>query len=324
MSYNVVDEYISYSEDQIEKYLKMILEKYFDKDIYDDLINAYKNARYYDSASMFDDVFEINIVKNLKEVYDNIDENDKFKDKVKYMFYMFKYIFYFDSVIECSSVRPLIKEIKDFRDDVLKLEDNNFEAEFYDLLKNDLIAKKEFLDNFKDKNFEINYIKLEENLFNCELEHNLKFSKIYSDYAIKKVFNSKDISEQKLLVIYPLVAVKILENILKGNFQKKYLVDYCLNLKDKPKKKQRILKFVSSDIVKEKIALKISVNDYLENKEEVYGLTRDGFKIALLISKEEELTEELLSLFEVFTYIITNNEKIYERIKSDKVIYVKE
>ena len=44
---NIASEYISFSQDSIKKYLMLILDHYFDQNIYDDMINAYINTRYY-------------------------------------------------------------------------------------------------------------------------------------------------------------------------------------------------------------------------------------------------------------------------------------
>lgn len=316
MSCNIVNEYISYSKKSIKKYLQVILERYFDQDIYDDLINAYINTRYYNMYDIVDKRFEVNIVYYLKKSIENIKDDNKYKKKAQSMFYLFKYILYFDNVRECDSVRTLISEIDLYRKEKLGLVDDEFEVNFYNLLKDDLTAKKNFIDSFDNKNFFINFIKInKEGIFDCRLDKNIKFSKLYSEYAINKVFNSKDIKEQRLFVTYPLVTVKILQDIIKGNFKKEYLVPYCLSLKDKPKKKKRILNIIDNDNVKEKLVLKISYDDYINNKEEIYELTRNGFRVGIEVDSKVEVTDELLVLFKIFSYIITDNTDIYNNLK---------
>ena len=151
----------------------------------------------------------------------------------------------------------------------------------------------------------------------------MKFSKLYSDYAIKKVLNSKEIREQNLFVIYSYVGVKILQDIIKGIFKKQYLVDYVLSLKDKPKKKKRLLNMIDNDITKEKLALKITYQDYLENKEEIYELTREGFHIALILDETFAFNEETKKLLKVFTFLITSHQALYDVLKeSFEVLYI--
>ena len=43
----VVEEYIEFSKKNILKYLKLILEKYYDKEIVSSLLETYINVRYY-------------------------------------------------------------------------------------------------------------------------------------------------------------------------------------------------------------------------------------------------------------------------------------
>ena len=151
----------------------------------------------------------------------------------------------------------------------------------------------------------------------------MKFSKLYSDYAIKKVLNSKEIREQNLFVTYSYVGVKILQDIIKGIFKKQYLVDYVLSLKDKPKKKKRLLNMIDNDITKEKLALKITYQDYLENKEEIYELTREGFHIALILDETFAFNEETKKLLKVFTFLITSHQALYDVLKeSFEVLYI--
>lgn len=316
---NIASEYISFSQDSIKKYLMLILDHYFDQNIYDDMINAYINTRYYNLYPSVSLKLEENIVYYLKKSVLNIDE--KFKDKARYMFKMFKYMLYFDGAFECDSVRKLISEIKMFRLIELKLSDSNFESKLYNMLEEDLTTKKNFLDSFSDKNFSMKYLKVKDNIFYCTLEHNLKFSKLYSEYAIEKVFSNKVISEQKLFVSYSLACVRALEDIIKGNFDNVYIVDYVFSLVSKPKKNQRLLKTIDNDIIKEKLVLKIKYSDYISNHDWVYDLTRRGFKIALEIDSSFEFSEENNKLFKIFAFIITSDRKLYDSSQYE-IIYI--
>ena len=320
---NIASEYIFFSQKAIKKYLILILDRYFDEDVYDDLINAYINTRYYNLYPKVSERFEENIVYYLKKSLQEKKDDEKLKEKAKYMFQMFKYILYFDGVVECDSVRKLISEIKRFRIIELKLTNSDFEAKLYNVLEKDLISKKEFLDSFIDKNFNVNYVKVKDQVFNCVLEHNLKFSKLYSDYAIEKVFNSKAISEQKLFVSYPLVCVKALSDVIKGNYEKTYLLDYIFSITDKPKKNKKLLTYIDNDIIREKLILKLGYDDYISGKDKVYELTKGGFKVALEIDKTFDFNEENKKLLRLFSYLIVNDSAFYDEIKEKyNVLYI--
>ena len=87
MSCNIVKEYVSFSQKAIKKYLQAILGHYFDQDIYDDLINAYINTRYYHMYPMVDPRFEKNLVYYLKKSLENVKDDAKYRKKAKYMFF---------------------------------------------------------------------------------------------------------------------------------------------------------------------------------------------------------------------------------------------
>ncbi len=320
---NIASEYILFSQKAIKKYLILILDHYFDEDVYDDLINAYINTRYYNLYPKVAERLEENIVYYLKKSLQEKKDDEKFKEKAKYMFQMFKYILYFDAVLECDSVRTLITEIKRYRIIELKLTNADFEAKLYNVLEKDLISKKEFLESFDDANFTMHYVKIKDQVFNTVLEHNLKFSKLYSDYAINKVFNSKAISEQKLFVSYPMTCVKALNDVIKGNYEKKYLVDYVFSIAGKPKKNKKLLTYIDNDIIREKIILKVSYADYISAKDKVYELTKGGFKVALEIDKTFEFNDENVKLLKLFSYLVVGDSEFYDTIKDKyEVLYI--
>ena len=241
------------------------------------------------------------------------------------MFKMFKYILSFDVAIETSSVRVLLSEINEYRINILNLNDDDFEAKLYDMIEKDLEAKKNFLDSFNDKNFNIKYIKIKDEMFMCELEHKIKFSKFYSEYALNKVFNSKGINEQKLFVTYPMVATKAIGDIIKGDFSRIYIVDYIFSITEKPKKNEKLLEYIKNDIIKEKIILKLPFSDFKQDKDKVFNLTKNGYKVAAELDDTFEGSIEDLKLIKLFTVCLTANKNIFDKYeKSFDLIYIPE
>lgn len=325
MKLDIGTEYISYCQKSIKKYLELILDQYFDEDIYNDLINAYINTRYYNLYPKVSDNFLENIVHYLKVSLQKIKDDPKLKDKARYMFKMFKYILSFDVAIETTSVRVLLSEINDFRVNILNLNDEDFEAKLYDMIEKDLEAKKSYLDSFSDKNFNIKYIKIKEEMFMCELEHKIKFSKFYSEYALNKVFNSKSINEQKLFVTYPMVATKAIGDVIKGDFSRMYIVDYIFSITEKPKKNEKLLEYIKNDIIKEKIILKLPFAEFKLDKEKVFDLTKNGYKVAAYLDETFEGNEEDLKLIKLFSICLTANKVLFDKYENSfDIIYIPE
>ena len=70
-------------------------------------------------------------------------------------------------------------------------------------------------------------------LENISIDYDIKFPKLYSEYAIDKVFNSGVIGEDKIFIEYYLVCSNILKKIIAGDFSFNYLVDFDINMRDK-------------------------------------------------------------------------------------------
>ena len=73
--------------------------------------------------------------------------------------------------------------------------------------------------------FNINYNSLsKKNMYAVELEHNIAFSKIYSDYIVDKTYTEGVVAEDKLAVLLTLLSSQIVNNMINNEFDKKYVI----------------------------------------------------------------------------------------------------
>lgn len=316
MSCNIMREYINFSRKCINNYIKIIMEKQFDANTTTDLLNTYIDVRYYDLYEKKYKKLEDNIGYHLLQcTYRLLEKSENTKEdrkRIKKIFTLFKYILYFDNVIDCKSAKTIIKEIDEFRIEKLNIKSDNFVNSFFEILKEDLNKKKEFIEQLDTKDFDIIYGKTNQNdVYTTSLEHHLKFPKIYSKYSINKAFVSKDINEQKLFVIYPMIVKKVLTNVISGDFKREYIVDYVTSIHSKPKKIKRLYNLIDDDISKEKIILTIHYSDYLTYKDQIQGFMREGFRYAVLLDNAFILNPDNLQSLKVFKYIIIKKEYVY-------------
>lgn len=316
MSCNIMKEYVDFSRKCIKNYIKLIMDKQFEQEVFDELVNVYIDVRYHNLYEKKYKKFQNNISYHLlQETYKLLEQDDKSekeKDNIKKTFSLFEYILYFDNVMDCDSAKEIIKKIQDTRINKLNIKDDDFPSTFFEVLKKDLNKKKEFLNKLETKDFNIVYSKTNQDyVYDTYLEHNLKFPKIYSKYAIDKAFVSKEISEQKLFVIYPSIVGKVLKDVLKGDFKKNYLVDYVASINDKPRKSKRLLSMFDDDISKEKIIMKISYKDFIKYKDQFYQYMRAGYRFAIILDETFILNAQNLEILQVFKYIIVNKNYIY-------------
>lgn len=307
MSVNIINQYVNFSKKCIKNYMKLIMKNKYDQDIFDEFIKTYIDVRYYDMYPREKNTFVSNITYYLSKKVSSLNKDEQYQDKalIKNMFLLFGYILVFDNVINCDSAKDVVKKLNQFRIDKFNLIEEDFEKNMFEIVKSDLLRKKHYLDNFSNKSFEIIYNKTNiKNLYNVALEQQLKFPKIYSKYAIDKVFVSKEINEHKLFVIYPIVAAKILSNIIDGQFKKIYLIDYNLNLNNKEKKLKRLYSLIDDDIAKEKIIMKITFTDFIKNKQFFIDNMKLGFNYAVIMDASSNMTSNNIDELKFFKYII--------------------
>lgn len=310
MSCNVVFEYINFSRNNINEYIKMAMKKKYDKEMFLELIKTYIDVRYYNLYENNCNTFEANINYHMKEkTLDLMAKNEEKRDIIKLMFGLFKFVLYMDNVINVVSVDELVDKICNYLDNKISL-DSDFEIKLKEMLKNNEKRKKVLFDSFDNKDFFIVRKKTNiKKLYNVSIDYNLHFPKLYSEYAINKVFNGGIISEDKLYVEYYLISDIILKQIIDGNFSINYLIDFNADMIDKKNKMSRLLNIIDSDIVKDKVNLKIKYCDFKNNKDYIYDLIKDGYKFAIILDDSYNSEKISQNKLQVFSYILTNNKK---------------
>lgn len=302
----VVEEYIEFSKKNILKYLKLILEKYYDKEIVESLVETYINIRYYNIDQKTKNL-EKNINYYLKQkVTEILDEKE---EKIKIIFYTFKYILYFDNVKEYDNLINLIEEIVEYRKSI-SLENDEFKDEITKLIKENEKRKQKYLEAFKSDHFLLDQIKTnKKNVYFVELKNNIKFKKIYSSYSINKVYNSGLVNEQKDFIIYYQISIEILKNAIIGNFNQEYIVDFPLSILEKKQKTIRLFNTINNEMIKNNLILKFTYSSYLENKDQINEWIKEGYKVAIIIDEKYNYEEQQKMWLEIFNYIIVDQEK---------------
>ena len=300
----VVEEYIEFSKKNILKYLKLILEKYYDKEIVESLVETYINIRYYNIEQKTKNL-EKNINYYLKQkVTEILDEKE---EKIKIIFYTFKYILYFDNVKEYE--KSIIEEIVEYRKSI-SLENSEFKEEITKLIKENEKRKQKYLEAFKSDHFLLDQIKTnKKNVYFVELKNNIKFNKIYSSYSINKVYNSGLVNEQKDFIIYYQISIEILKNAIIGNFNQEYIVDFPLSILEKKQKTIRLFNTINNEMIKNNLILKFTYSSYLENKDQINEWIKEGYKVAIIIDEKYNYEEKQKMWLEIFNYIIVDQEK---------------
>lgn len=312
MANNIAKEYIEFSKKNIAKYLKIILAKYYSRAIVDPLLEEYINIRYYNSEDKKFKSLESNLNYYLKEkskvLNEEADEETSFK--IKKTFYLFKYILYLDNVIPYESLKEIVLEIDEYRNETLWLNDNSFAEDFYKLVKENETRKEKYLKSFNNEKFFIEAFQTSnKKVYKLKLNNTIKFNKIYSDYSKNKVYNEGIVNEQKILILYYLTSKLILENVIKGQFDENFIVDFPISIFEKEQKLNRLINVIDNELIKNNIIIRFKYNDYQLNKEKINTWIKEGFQVAVEIDDKYNYDEKSKIWLDIFKYIIIDKNK---------------
>lgn len=317
---NISKDYVSFVKKNIYSYIKLIMGNYFDKAIFDALLDTYINVRYYNmyESKYKDPVSNINYYLKSR-VSKLMVDNNNYQNVIKEMDRLFKYIYYLDDVKKCDNLRLMILEIDKYRVNNLGINDGDFILKFSNLVKSNEKRKKKYLQEIDSDKFVIREIKTNNKRVSfCELEYDIKFPKIYSEYAISRVYNKGIINEDRLFITYYLVTGKILKNVKSLDYDKDYIVEFPLSIFSKEDKFNRLIKIIDSEMIRNNIVISITYTEYLEYKDYIDEFIGKGYKIAVIIDDKFDYKERSMIWINVFSYIITDS--MIGSIPRDKII----
>ncbi len=321
MSLNVIKEYADFSKKNISKYFELIMGKYYDKTLTNKYLDKYIDIRYYDLDT---DKYSRNITKikkTLKEIYESTEEEKKTLAKFIYM--LFDIMLYLDDVIEVENTDEIMNIINQIRIQKLGIDEPDFIEKFKDQLNKDKERKTKYLNSFVCEEFPVEYDYVyEQDVYNVAIFHDISIPKLYSKFAIDKVFNDGLVAEDKLFIEYYMVCAKILNNIIKGDYNNKFLLEFDANILKKKDKINRLLNIIDNDLTKDVISMKIDYKSFIACKEKIYELIKEGYKFSVIIDNTYDNVEKVdPSIFKVFEYIILDDIEKYKELKEyDNII----
>ncbi len=193
-----------------------------EKTLLDCSINLFKNYKgnddkYHDKLKKFLKIMVL--INKLEEDYINIDDLEKKKDV--YIKKILRYLKYNDLPA---------KELKAMVGNIIKVQ-----RSYASMMK--------FLFNKLDTGmFKLAYNQVgKEKIYVLDLEHNIQFSKMYSDYIVDKTYTEGLVAEDKLEVLATLLSSQLVKDMLAKEFNKKYLVMIPDSLFAKEKKLEKII-----------------------------------------------------------------------------------
>ena len=325
---NVMDEYIKTTKTNIKEYTELVFDKQFEEDIFEEYIEMYINIRYYNiSEDEAHPQLKNKILRALNVKKEKLIINDPEREKnIENMCEFYNYILYLDNVIVSRNIEKVVEDISEFRIYRIDMENEQYKEMFKERILKMILANQKYIRNFF-KTFETDefFLKLSyypsiTSVQRVNLKYNFEIS-LYSVSAIEKAINKGNVSEDKLFVEYYLITHQIIKDIIRGNFNKQYIIEFVETLFKKKQKINKLFDIIRNVAIQDKLSLKIRYNTFLENKDKIYELMRTGFRIAIVLDEKYEFSLEEFEKLNIFKFILVNkSSSYYDKIKNNKHI----
>ncbi len=320
MEYNIISIYTKFIKDKLLEFFKLVLSKDYNNSLCKKFVNKYIEVRYYNETGYSKDKdFITRLNKDLIEVYESIatDENE---ETLKNVVALFGYITYLDDLYDGKEDMEILSALTN--DDTIKIKrDDNFKKslrKWYFSFKN---GKNNFQNTIMSKEFSLSEKKVYRKTFETKVEHNVKISNLYSEFAIEKAYNMGVVAEDKLFVNAILTSELLLNDAINLDFTKKYIIELEGSILSKKKKANRFFSSIDNPLAKKYLSLKILGSQYLQNKEFIQEKMKEGFSFALVLDTDISENEFILFSYiyvyedsEIFDIIMNDKDKIASRI----------
>ena len=212
-----------------------------------------------------------------------------------------------------KNIEKITENIYKLRIKIFKKNNPEIKQELIQMIEESKNSQKELLDKFDSNNFflKMSNYKGIDYVQKVNLKYNIDFPIIYSVLAIEKAFNTGIIQEDKLFIEYYLVTVKVINDIIKGKFTKQYIVEFSESLFNKKEKINRLLKLIENPAIQDKVSIKTTYNTFIKNKEAIYELMRNGFRIAIILDESFDIENENIEKLRIFKFILVNKNLNY-------------
>ena len=309
MSRNIVKDYIDFDKKCLKNYIDIVAKKNLSEKISDLIVKTYVDVRYYD---IYEQVLESpieNIEYYIKKSCDTYLEGKKNKEEVDKgvvsVCTIIKYFLFVEKIGNDKSLLILSKNLEKNIRESLKLRAPTADK-LFDLINFNIGEKHKFIKGLSSNEFKVTDKILNiPNILYLEFENSVKIPDLFSQVAINRVYNNGVIALDKLYVYYTMACSRILNDVIHFECKKKYLVDFDVNLLAKKTKMQSLFKIIDYDLIKMRLVFKISMEEYLENKEEIDVLIHQGYLFAVIIN---DTFDGSIAVLDIFEYIILDGQ----------------
>ena len=228
------------------------------KEAAQEMIKAYKGTdnKYSEKVKKYTNIFTL--VMHLEHTYLVIDDT-----KIKKQTYKNKMVKLIGTEVDPKTMNSMISKI-------LKIQ-RTYKS-----------VVKEAIEKLETSLFELKYNSLSiKNTYAVELNHNINFSKVYSDYIVDKTYYDGIVAEDKIEVLLTLLLVQVVKDMLNADFNKKYIFYIPESLYTKSNKLDKIFNLFGDEYAKNNIIVLTQYEELSKNKKIIKSLIKDGYRFSV-------------------------------------------
>lgn len=330
---NVIEKVMFIKKEELEEIIDILNKgekaKSNEPTIKDELLNTYIDAKYYNFCG------NVNSEYNGKNTLTKIDNEIKNKAEMligkykgsdtKYSDKINKYVTIITLLNNLEQIYNLFPEIQvkreTYKNKILK----TFKTEFISPLElknmvNNIIKTQKLyrsttnyiLNKLETNTFELNLNKVTgvKNMYGVELNHNLGFSKVYSDYIVDKAYSEGIVAEDKVEVSVCLLLTKVVKDMLNANFNNKYIIYIPESVYTKPNKLDKIFSLFEDEYAKNNIMVLVEYSSLVKNKKVIKKLRKDGYHFVLSFDDVEKMKEKDSDNMYVADYLFVDKKTV--------------
>ena len=141
------------------------------------------------------------------------------------------------------------------------------------------------------------------NIYAVALEHNLNFSKVYSDYIVNKTYTEGIVAEDKMAVLINLLLISIVKDMLNGDFKKKYAIYIPGSLYEKQNKLDKIFDLISDEYVKNSVYVVLQYKELTKNRKVIKKFIKEGHNFVVDLGETTEIKARDEKLLYLMSYM---------------------
>ena len=316
---NILEKVMYFKEEEISELVDIICPSMFKKvnvaSIKSELLKIYIDGKYYnlvgnvnvsyDNKNMNYRLKKI-IISESKKLIKSYTGSDKlYSSKVEFLTNIFITILYIESIF--VSDIELEEKILKYKEKINKYLNGYYEndSDLTDVVKKLIICEKTYksavkktIDSLKTNTFELEYNELttKKNIYALKLNHNINFSKLYSEYIIDKTYDEGIVAEDKILVTINILLGRISQDILSCNTSSLYLLYMPDSLYKKSNKLGKVKSMINDEMVRNRVILINKSDTFNDNKNIIKQMKKEGFRFGLLVNDEDIKINEFISI----------------------------